>query len=1774
MSRFIRNAFVLATLALLALPASAFASHFRGATITWTRSSGTSTTANFVVTHSWRVSPSVNLIYSSGGSSGGLSSQSLGSFTDSTGSTYTAYRSTTSRNFGTSTGSRTAYFSSCCRISNLQDGWNDEYFRVESVINFSGGNTASPAIGAPALLQMVPGAQNSVSMAVVDPDQNESATCTWATAGQAVGASYPPGTNSSTIFKPSWLNLDSQNCILSTNAGFSASAPSLWAYAVRVTDAYGAVTTFDGMIEMVSGTPPTCSGGGNFNTSVGVPFSTTFTGTNPTGGNLTMQVTGQPSGSTFSLTSGSSPVTSTFNWTPTSSDFGQTYAASVIVSNSQNLQATCPLGLTVPLNQPPQVTTTGPYTGVNGQPTAVNASATDPDGQITTYEWDCNNDGVYEIGPNPTGAATCPGITTSGTYPINVRVTDDAGGQTVVQTTITIPSLPPVANAGGPYAGNIGIPVSLTGNGSSDPDGAIALYEWDCTSDGTYDMSTTVVNGGLCTYNASGTYTVTLRVSDNEGSTDTDTATVNINVDPIADAGGPYTPNVGTAQPMNGSGSVDPNGNIVLYEWDCTNDGTYDVVSVGAQNAQCTWATPGLYTARLRVTDNGGAQDEDTANVTVNGPPVADAGGPYILANTFTANVDGSGSFDSDGTIVLYEWDCDSDGTLDLVGAAATGACTYPGAGNYTVTLTVTDNQGLTATSSDSVSVQNSGPVADAGGPYNVGQGVIFALDASGSSDPDGTIVSYEWDCDNNGTYEFSNPSPTATNCSIADEGTYQVNLRVTDNNGDQATDSAVVNVSNSAPVAIADNITGGPYFGTKNFPIQVNGSASYDPDGTLVSYEWDCESDGVIDEVSTQSVGNTCTFAAVGTYTVTLQVTDDDGVSDTDTATIIVGNDSPTADVGGPYVGVEGVPVPLDASASADPGGMIVQYDYDCDTDGTIDVTVTSPTAGACTYDDQGTYTITLVVTDDDGLTDSISTTVDITNVNPVLGNVSVPDGDEGAAIAFSATATDTAGDPLTYNWDFGDGNTGSGDTVSHTYADDGTYTVVLTVLDGDGGSATQTETTVVANVNPSFLSTVPTLLGDEGESLSFDVTVDDQGPADVPDLVVTWDWGDGSATETGTSMTHAFPDDDTYFVTATVDDQDGGTDSVIFEVVTANVAPIITSSPPVNAVQGTLYSYQPIVDDPGTEVFSWTMSPSAPSGMTIDPSTGLIEWTPTASDLAQGSFTVVITVDDGDGGSDAQSWTIQVFFADSDGDGLPDDWETDNGLDPNDPNDAGQDPDFDGATNLDEFGQGTDPFQYDGPGLPVLVSPIGGTIVDSDRPDLLIDNATDPNGDILTYAFEVYSDAALGNLVTSVSGVTEGGTQSEWKVDVPLMENTDYWWRAAAEDMFTTGPWTADETFFVNAINETPGLPTLVYPIDGETADSTTPNLLWTEAEDVDRDQLTYDVEIFDANGDLYTSATGIGGDGVEANWTVETALIENEWYTWTVRAVDPGGLMSEWVEPESFFVSADNQAPIGTAFIYPIDGIEIENVSPTLIASEAVDPEGTAVLYQFEIDRDSTFTSAEYDTLTVPHNGSGEVEWVLADFGIEFAEDAWAFARVRAIDEDGIASAPDTITFYVRGGNGAPSVPVLYAPDNGAEGPARPTLVVEDPTDPEGDVVFIEYIVAAEQDLENVITNFEDGVLSGQNEDLLTRWDVDVDLEGEVFWTARAVDEHGAASDWAEPWRYRAPGYGIDDGTGDGVTGGSGCDCASSVSGESSNTAWLLLLLPLAGLARRRR
>ena len=435
---------------------------------------------------------------------------------------------------------------------------------------------------------------------------------------------------------------------------------------------------------------------------------------------------------------------------------------------------------------------------------------------------------------------------------------------------------PPTARAAGPYSGTINEPAQFDGSGSSDSDGTIVAYDWDF-GDGSTGTGPTPTH----TYTVDDTYTVTLTVTDDAGDTGTDTTTATIgrgNQAPIADANNPYIGTVDEAVQFDGSGSADPDGAIVAYDWNF-GDGNFGI----GQQPTHIYTAAGTFNVTLTVTDDMGAKDSDTTTAAIgwgNQAPIADAGSPYSGTADEPVQFDGSGSSDPDGQIVAYSWDFGDGHT----GTGPTPTHTYAVDGSFTVTLTVTDDAGETGTDTTTATIGpgNQAPIADANNPYNGTVDEPVQFDGSGSWDPDGTIVAYDWDFSDGDT--GAGPKPTHTYTAA---GTYRVTLTVTDDMGatDATTRTATIGLGNQAPIADA----GSPYSGMASEAIQFDGSGSSDPDGDIVAYDWDF-GDGSLGT----GQNPTHAYTADGTYNVTLTVTDDMGAGDSITTSATIGQVTP----------------------------------------------------------------------------------------------------------------------------------------------------------------------------------------------------------------------------------------------------------------------------------------------------------------------------------------------------------------------------------------------------------------------------------------------------------------------------------------------------------------------------------------------------------------------------------------------------------------------------------------------------------------------------------------------------------------------------------------------------------------------------------------------------------------------------------------------------------------------------------------------------------------
>lgn len=368
-----------------------------------------------------------------------------------------------------------------------------------------------------------------------------------------------------------------------------------------------------------------------------------------------------------------------------------------------------------------------------------------------------------------------------------------------------IPNTPPVANPGGPYVGTEDVAVQFDGIASYDTDGDPLAYSWNF-GDGS------AANGvnPLHIYTAGGNYTVTLVVNDGKVNSDPATTTASIdevNDPPVANPGGPYQGEEGATIPFDGSGSFDPEGQPLTYNWDF-GDGT----SAAGVNPGHAYALADTYTVTLTVTDNAGLTDTKSTTATVvevNDPPVANPGGPYNGNEDQVILFDGSGSYDPEVQPLSYNWTF-GDGST---GTGVNPSHAYASGGTYTVTLVVSDgvqNSDPVSTTATITDVNDS-PVANPGGPYNGQEDQPIAFDGSGSLDPDGTIATYGWDFGDGSSGSGINPTHT-----YADPGTYTVSLTVTDNGGLTDTQSTTATVAET-PAAIevfADSFENGEWNG------------------------------------------------------------------------------------------------------------------------------------------------------------------------------------------------------------------------------------------------------------------------------------------------------------------------------------------------------------------------------------------------------------------------------------------------------------------------------------------------------------------------------------------------------------------------------------------------------------------------------------------------------------------------------------------------------------------------------------------------------------------------------------------------------------------------------------------------------------------------------------------------------------------------------------------------------------------------------------------------
>jgi hypothetical protein len=880
--------------------------------------------------------------------------------------------------------------------------------------------------------------------------------------------------------------------------------------------------------------------------------------------------------------------------------------------------------VTSPIVENGTATLTGNYTDVGTQDTHQLDIDWDGDG---TFDQTVNVTGGnfsvthQYLDDNPTGTA-------SDTFDVNVRLRDDDGGQATASTPITIQNANPVVTLNAIATISENGTATLTGT-YTDP-GTQDTHEldidWD--DDGTFDQ-TVIVTGGAFTVTrqflddnptgtSSDTHDVNVRLRDDDGGIAT--ATRSLTVINFA----PSITNLAVSSPVLENGMATLTGTYtdpgtqdthqLDIDWD--GDGTFDqTVTVTDGNFSITHqylddnptGTPSdtfNVTVRLRDDDTGQTMRSVLLTVVNVAPTITNLAVTTPIDENGTATL--TGSYSDPGTQDTHQLDIDwdGDGTFDQTIAITGGSFSVTHqylddnpagtpSDTFNVTVRLGDDDTGQASRSIPLTVRNVAPILS-----NVA--VTSPIVENGTATLTGTYTDVgtqdthqlDIDWDGNGTFDqtvmvtggnfsvthqYLDDNPTST-----PSDTFNINVRLRDDDGGQASATTPITIQNANPVVTLNTVA----------TINENGTATltgtYIDVGTQDTHQLDIDWDGngSFDQtvlvsggaftVTRQFLDDNPTGTASDTFNINVRLRDDDGGVSADSKPLTVQNVNPSVTLTPPQ------------AINEDETAVLTGTITDIGTQDTFTLTVnwgdpqspnniqtfslgTTPLTQATNgiiwdpisrtfsiehqyLDDNPTggpvniYTIQVGVTDDDTGTATAQTSITVRNLDLVLQLAANQTLSEGANLDLTGgqlgTFTDNGTqDTHTATVDWGDGSgtqavtvteaSGSGTlSANHTFADNGVYTVRVTVIDDDGGSVSSTFEVTVNNVNPTLTGVVTPKILNEGQLINLGmlgVGVEDPGfdnpnnPLSVGGsretlTAVSVDWGDGTAPQTAT--------------------------------------------------------------------------------------------------------------------------------------------------------------------------------------------------------------------------------------------------------------------------------------------------------------------------------------------------------------------------------------------------------------------------------------------------------------------------------------------------------------------------------------------------------------------------------------------------------------------------------------------------------------------------------
>jgi PKD domain len=618
--------------------------------------------------------------------------------------------------------------------------------------------------------------------------------------------------------------------------------------------------------------------------------------------------------------------------------------------------------------------------------------------------------------------ATTDGVTMTSQRSITIRSSN--GGTADLQDelrVITRHDGAPVVSAGGPYAASEGGTATLSGS-AVDPEGDPVSTSWSfvttaspgtvCTTGSTNTLSPTV------TCNDDALVTATLSAFDPFHSPVTSVANITFsNVAPSLSALTVPTGQIPLATPVNVSATFSDAGthdtHTATVDWGDTTSSNATITETngaGSLSATHTYTLRGHYTILVTLRDDNNGIATATATVDLNGPPTANAGGPYSGTEGVGKVLGGTAS-DPEAQPLTTTW------TITPTASDPGTTCGSTGISTLTPTVTCNDNAVLSAQlaandgvnpstlAATTITINNTAPVIGTvtapTGPVPVGGTVNVSAPFSDAGTHDTHTATVNWGdllSTNAGITELLGSGTLSASHVYATAGLYTLTITLTDDNG--GTNVKTVQVLVNTPPTVS---AGGPYVGTEGSQMLLSATAN-DIDGDALTYSWTYTYTG--------DAGVVCSVTGAGTHasTLTLSCTDDavvnatvavsDGVNTprSDTASLTVGNLMPVAgtllqEPTAPPGSTVAISLPFSDPGTNDTHTASVAWGDTTTSAATVTGSLGAGTVTAShLYATDGNYSVTVTITDDNGAFASRTITVTSDTTPPVITGTIAP--------------------------------------------------------------------------------------------------------------------------------------------------------------------------------------------------------------------------------------------------------------------------------------------------------------------------------------------------------------------------------------------------------------------------------------------------------------------------------------------------------------------------------------------------------------------------------------------------------------------------------------------------------------------------------------------------------------------------------------------------------------------------------------------------------------